>query len=125
MKICFALLLTIFFIGCTKNTDIKTVQESPDLPQNQTYNIEISYMEQNEQNEKDILLAYGSYLNDAKVELQEDIAVNLIGKKDMQKAKFNSIAKGVASYLRDFRGIESQVLIAYKLEDKTLFKGKF
>ncbi|ALV24670.1 hypothetical protein CIG11343_1011 [Campylobacter iguaniorum] len=127
MKIFFAFLLAIFCVGCAKNTNIQK-NEAPQVPfqdENQTYNIEISYMNPNEQNEKDILLAYGSYLDDAKVELQEDIAVNLIGKKELQKAKFDAMARQIAGYLRDFRGIKNQVLIAYKLDEKTLFKGKF
>ncbi|AII14880.1 hypothetical protein CIG1485E_1044 [Campylobacter iguaniorum] len=127
MKIFFAFLLAIFYVGCAKNINIQK-DEAPQVPfqdENQTYNIEISYMNPNEQNEKDILLAYGSYLDDAKVELQEDIAVNLIGKKELQKAKFDAMARQIAGYLRDFRGIKNQVLIAYKLDEKTLFKGKF
>ncbi|EAI5647610.1 hypothetical protein BIU14_01015 [Campylobacter fetus] len=133
MKIYIYILLLIF-TGCSaknnaqhniavaaQNDNIKEVVQEP-----QSQNIEVDYMNFDEQNKQDIMLAYGTLLDDANVNAwAKGTEANLVGKILISQATFNKIANEISQYIRDFRKIDGKISIYYQVKEKVVYQGKY
>ncbi|AVK81094.1 hypothetical protein [Campylobacter fetus] len=134
MRKIYILTFALLFSACTnqtsavKNTQILAQETSNLQVQNDeaSYDIEVGYMNIDEQNQKDIVLMYQDILYDVNLKAQtKDTQANLIGKTKISQETFEKTAADIAIYLRNVRKTDEKIYVQYDFDEKVLYSGKF